>query len=1235
VELILALQKESQIRVTCDDHYSHTTDLHPLLFQNEQDARIIFDDPAAYGKKLYAALFPSNTIAQQALADMPERLLLVAPEPQLDAIPWEYVYGSFGTGDPTSPEYTENFLVLECPFVRGLPTSQRISLPPIDQSLHIVAVPSNPLSDTIEPLAIDAEWTRLKESIQQVPAAIVLERTIPPTLERVRHLVANQKGRVVHFMGHGGQDQQQGALLCFEQDNGAPHLVTAKEFVQRLRGTIFLVTLNACVSATPGPTSFHNLAAALVRQKTPYALGMRLSIVDEDARTFSRVFYNELARGVSVEEALFQTRLTLAKSRRVWVVGVPVLYTSLTEPAPGFVSRDGTPTVKDRSFHVDMSALPSVEGPFQGRINAMLALGTVLTGDQRPRILTILGSGGQGKTALALKLVERFAFAWSGGVWATTLENLPIRSTFVIALAQFLGIETQKTLDPADIERQVLAQLNERRTLLVLDNAETLIDAVEAQNADALELVLFLKKLLGILACLLVTSRVPLGWDDEQTYELGGLSPAEGAALFRQGAPQRRGEIDLSIAASLSRQLEGHPLGLRLLAGAFNEISLSLPAFLQTTEERLREAENKYVGPEHRHRKLYACIETSVRSLTPALRSLLSGLWIFHAPFLADTTVAIFDSDAQETELQASPIRDQLYQLQRRSLLTRKTVTARDGILQLYMLLPTTRPYVEHYLEQAYDREALRKQFITVYLQIARHTYDEVDRSTVLAQQVREDLEWVSNVLEDGAFGVEERSRYLFSWGWVVSRLGDSLRGLHLLEQAKEMIEGIDSALTFQISLRMATIYRFIGRSQEALLLYEQVLPITREGSDREGEATVLNNMALVYRDTGRLEEALLLYEEALPITRGLGYRLGEAATLNNIALVYRDTGRPEKALPLYEEALLITRGLGHRAGEAATLNNMAMAYSAIGNSPRALKLYEEALPIIREVNYPAGEATMLNNMAMIYRVTGYLQLALQLYEEALPIMRKVENRLGEAATLNNIALVYRHMERFQEALLLYEEALPITREINDLAGEATALNGLAYLYQSLQRHGDAATAFEQSIVLSRQITYPAIEIASLVGLASLFHYHLNRPAEAITLLEKAIHIFTITRLPQDAAGQTIEQTQQFLMLIRNESFSVASSHAKEEPLPFHAELVPKSIKALHGGPQEKMEHVHYLATLAAETTDKQLKALINVIQLALFGSDRSQLGLDLEGVYRQTWDTILAGIASTGDETV
>ena len=65
------------------------------------------------------------------------------------------------------------------------------------------------------------------------------------------------------------------------------------------------------------------------------------------------------------------------------------------------------------------------------------------------------------------------------------------------------------------------------------------------------------------------------------------------------------------------------------------------------------------------------------------------------------------------------------------------------------------------------------------------------------------------------------------------------------------------------------------------------------------------------------------------------------------------------------------------------------------------------------------------------------------------------------------------------------------------------------------------------------------------------------------------------------------------------------------------------------------MAHVQYLTTLSAETSDEQLKALLNIIQLALFGGDPSQLGQHLEGVYRQAWEAILAGLSPEGEETV
>jgi tetratricopeptide (TPR) repeat protein len=1178
--------------------------------------------------------------------------------------------------------------------------------------------------------------------------------------------VANQRNRVVHFMGHGGQHQT-GAILCFEKENGALHRVTAREFVMRVRGSVFLVTLNACVSATPGSTNFSNLAAALVRQKTPYALGMRLSIHDDDARSFSRSFYSELASGVSVEEALFQARLTLANSPRSWVIGVPVLYTALTTPAAGFTSIEGASTVKEHQPPIEATALPRAEGAFQGRIDELKQLGDLLTGDHRPRLVTIHGAGGQGKTALAREAVERFAYAWPGGVWATTLENLPGREVFVSDLARFLGIAIQEIHDPAEIERQALRQLNQRRTLIVLDNAETLVEAVKANDEAAIRLARLLREHLSSpLVSLLITSREFLGWDGEVGLksDLEGLTPEEGARLFRQAAPQRVGDAELALAEELSRKVAGHPLSLRLLGGAFNESAISLPAFVKDCEIHLLQAENKYVGTEHRQRTLYASIDTSVRYLDAGLADLFRKLWLFHASFLPGTAVAIFDPEYDDTKSEDSPVYDQLYTLWRCGLLAREEGTVREGTVQFYRVLPTIRPYIEKYLAQLDESEQLLERFGEVYAELVRYLYRELNRGGVaafIAFQAREDLERGASYVTGVA-----RGYYLLYWGWVLQRLIDTRRGLKLIEQALEIGQGQDQRLELETLNNMALVYRATGQPRRALELYEQALPIIREVGDRAGEAVTLNNIAEVYRATGQPERALELYEQALPLMREVGDRAGEATTLNNMALVYQATGQPQRALELYEQALPLMREVGDRAGEAATLNNMALVYRATGQPKRALELYEQALPLMREVGDRAGEAVTLNNIAEVYRATGQPERALELYEQALPLMREVGDRAGEATTLNNMALVYQATGQPQRALELYEQALPIHREVGDRAGEATTLNNMAGVYyatgqpqralelyeQALpitqevgDRAGEAATLsnmasvyqatgqpkralelYEQALPLMREVGDRAGEAATLANMAVVLYQYLNRSQEAITKMEQAIAVLVETGLPQDAAGQTRDKLQQYLDAMRQgiapgqaiggsatmpsaqlqvivantvavmttmqerraewrEAITKALQQVKssnrqqdadffaavlavlngelpvlpgdhpyapalakiqegnaaggledddtpqDAELPFDAELIPRSITALSGGPQEKMAHIQYLTAMDSQTTDEELKALLQVIQLGLFSSDLSQSGQNLSGVYREAWEAIVVGVEAGG----
>lgn len=166
------------------------------------------------------------------------------------------------------------------------------------------------------------------------------------------------------------------------------------------------------------------------------------------------------------------------------------------------------------------------------------------------------------------------------------------------------------------LERLVLARLAERRTLLVLDNAETLIERAKNKDPAALELGQFIRqKLPGRNVSLLVTSRDHLGWAGEQLLELGGLSPAEGARLFRQSAPLRQVDAGGPLAQKLSEKVEGQPLSLRLLGGVFDSSKLELAQFLKDYEQVLVEAEDKYTELDYRQRTLFASIETSLRSL--------------------------------------------------------------------------------------------------------------------------------------------------------------------------------------------------------------------------------------------------------------------------------------------------------------------------------------------------------------------------------------------------------------------------------------------------------------------------------------------------------------------------------------------------------------------------------------------------------------------------------------------
>lgn len=324
IEILLKIQEDRAV-VYCDEAFSHSFSLNNVAVEVDGKQHLPFPwaDPVGYGKALFSALFPEGSPARSAYDAQPERILLVAVDPDLQSVAWEYLYGPHG------------YVVCETHFVRGIPSGRR-ELPASLGPLQVIVVPSNPTIPGNNPLPVESEWEQLQKAVVGVGVSLRFTRTRPATLSQLRKLVAGKQNQVIHFLGHGNRDTEGNAYLCFEKENSSLAPAYPLDFYNRIKDCSFLVTLNACKSAVPGTTEFSNLAHSLVEKGVPYVIGMQYVVRLDTAQSFSHTLYADLARGSSLEEAVQQARMELAGSEVPWAVGIPVLYTSLTHPAGRF-----------------------------------------------------------------------------------------------------------------------------------------------------------------------------------------------------------------------------------------------------------------------------------------------------------------------------------------------------------------------------------------------------------------------------------------------------------------------------------------------------------------------------------------------------------------------------------------------------------------------------------------------------------------------------------------------------------------------------------------------------------------------------------------------------------------------------------------------------------------------------------------------------------------------------------
>ncbi|MBC8447743.1 MAG: tetratricopeptide repeat protein [Chloroflexi bacterium] len=732
--------------------------------------------------------------------------------------------------------------------------------------------------------------------------------------------------------------------------------------------------------------------------------------------------------------------------------------------------------MRDRQRVVNLRPL-DVTHTFKDRLREIRALCEHLA-DASVRLISVVGRGGMGKTALASRVLADLE---RGKLPVPEEEReMPIDGIlYLSARSTGLGLERiyadvgRMLGEPAAGElaacwadsdaplaakvEYLLETMRDELYLILLDNLE---DALAEDGAIAEEgLRLFVE---GCLtqpggARLIVTSR-------EEVRLAASALPGARSISLREGLPEddavallcdldpqgRLGlrdapEDDLRRAARLT---QGIPRALEILAGILHEDSTaSLPKLLANETVFEVEVVEQLVAEGHRR-------------LGEDQRRIMEALAAFDRPMDETAIAYLLHPWFPGLDVQAGL----------RRLVSGYFVSA-NRVTGEYSLHPLDRDYAYRKLPNneaadAYNRRNLELRAADFYMGIRK---PESEWKTIddLAPQLAELEHRVRAGDYDSACRVLELidHDYLFPWGHYAQ----------LVEMREKLLGRLTAPSSRAGNLRrLGCAYHSLGQVARAIELYQEALAIAREISDRWREGINLGRLGSAYRDLGEIERAIKLLEESLTITREIGDRREEGIQLGRLGRAYRALGQIERAIEFYEEALAITREIGGETGdrreEGGQLGRLGVAYRDLGQVKRAIEVHEQALAITREIGDRREEGVQLGNLGRDYKDLGKVERAIELLEDSLTIAREISDRRREGIWLGHLGDAYCALGQVERAIEVYEQALTIARGMGDRRREGAQFGRLGDAYRALGQVEQAIGLCEEALAISHEI---------------------------------------------------------------------------------------------------------------------------------------------------------------------
>jgi DNA-binding SARP family transcriptional activator len=623
------------------------------------------------------------------------------------------------------------------------------------------------------------------------------------------------------------------------------------------------------------------------------------------------------------------------------------------------------------------------------------------------RIALVAGSGGLGKTSLAVHAAHRVRGSFPDGqLYIDLLGATPNPLPAGDVLARFLrdlGVNGRDV--PADEDERAARYrtvLVGRRMLIVLDNAR---DAAQVRPL-----------LPGTASCaVLVTtrSRMP-DLASTRLVDLNVLDDDEALTLFTRVVGDERVAAEAEAAAELLLACAGLPLAIRICAARLaTRTGWTIRAMANRLRDEHRRLDELRVGDlavRASFQVSFASLPVSAQpdGMAPANAFRMLGLW--HGPAISSAAAAALFGTTEDLATDA----------------LEALVDAR--------LLESTSPdrYKFHDLLRVYASERAAADLPgpgrdAAIARLLRWYMRTVDAAATVVSPYRYDMP------VDPAEGDQPPLTFPAvddALAWYDSERTDVIAATR-----QASVSGLHD-IAWRLPVPLLNIFERRGHWADCIVTHRIALDSARKVGNRQGEAWVLNNLGEA-RGYTRESEGIGDLERALEIRREIGDLKGEAQAVANLADVYDRLGRTGEALELFERAEDLNRDVGNRYGEGVAQTNLGGALLGLGRAEEAVGHLEQARRTFSQIGYLDGVGYAMHYLGECHLSQGHDAEAMDCFRHAVTSHQVSGSRHRQAVTLHSLGGVQARNGLAAEARQSWAQAAAIFDELGDVTQAA------------------------------------------------------------------------------------------------------------------------------------------------------------------------------------------------------